>query len=1026
MPDQFTWNQFKSGWIPSDDDTNGRKDGCLQMDNVELDKNGALSMVGGTTVLGSAYTYNAHTLYSLSKGIFRFDYLADANGGIFRNGSSIATGGDSLNAAFSVAYNYVIAASGTTRVKDTGSGSVVNLGILASNAAVSVTGGGATYTPALSITSTVDLRNSATFMTKAGTVITTTNPDNAVVQSYVTNGPIDWSSKNSLFVDPARSTDILGGQSFGTLKFYGFSGVYTNPPFKSVTIDILLEQPNASGDQVTNYFRAQIDTSNAIYTVRANLIPAFGIPNFGPSVQTFGPAIPVNYLFSAGFSSDLPINVTRGDFIRYGTSSAGWNTVYGFRVSVATNGPVVCSMNFPEWFQGGLIGDYQWMQINVNANGSYVGKSTISPISVAKTLNNEIPLIQSSFSVSGDPQINQTWTFRRGGGLDQWYRVKVLTSSYTSAFYDEVSDDDALTLGITFDPSLISAASTGFSQKIYDIIGPIEGRWFYFTGTFMYPSDINDPDLVQPQLAVALQAGRTGSSEIYFWARRIADNSILVGTSTDIHILTGTFVTLPDGTVDIFYRSLGCAHPPVTNDATTAIDGRVIYLATDGWRSIDSSGASTLLVSPNTDRLYRGQTCYGYGGILTGSLPATNIRYPVIYTKNKLWCSIYNRSRIEVLDPIREYWRPMGYSFGAPTAMCPTQDGQILAFFGDSTHGDNKLRIIDYQPSRLIDGTTNQPVAILSPIFTGGTPDQRKDFYTLTIKISTGGSNLSVTVFDDTGTSHAVGTINITGGTQIVTLPISQNIVLSRSFQFLLSGTCADLTLQEMVLYYDTRPIPLTFVRIYNTNFGNSSKKRVRVWPLVIDTRGGTATFQPFVDGTPVATTDLASNSPIGSNDGKTTLNTFYKTDVFGIDYGGTITADAPSNPFEFFGMMAPDIVQVLPIARQFDQVGPEELFRYGKIKQFEIRVLPYGTSIPWTMYFNDNSTKTGSITCVSGQESSYMIGLPQGAGGSIVRVEFGPTSFNFHRFYVRLQVMKSGRDTDMEWITIPDPAAGE
>jgi hypothetical protein len=124
--------------------------------------------------------------------------------------------------------------------------------------------------------------------------------------------------------------------------------------------------------------------------------------------------------------------------------------------------------------------------------------------------------------------------------------------------------------------------------------------------------------------------------------------------------------------------------------------------------------------------------------------------------------------------------------------------------------------------------------------------------------------------------------------------------------------------------------------------------------------------------------------------------------------------------------ILQPDIVQVLPIARQFDQVGPEELFRYGRVKQIELRVLAFGTTIPYVMYFNDNSVSSGNLTVPNGEETTVAVGLPMGNSGSIVRVVFGPTSFDFHRFYLRAQVMKSGRDTDLEWVTIPDPQAGE
>jgi len=242
-------------------------------------------------------------------------------------------------------------------------------------------------------------------------------------------------------------------------------------------------------------------------------------------------------------------------------------------------------------------------------------------------------------------------------------------------------------------------------------------------------------------------------------------------------------------------------------------------------------------------------------------------------------------------------------------------------------------------------------------------------------------------------------------------------IARSKWFSFSATGTFSSLTIDDFNLFFDTRPIPLTFVRLYNSNFGNASKKRLRVWPHIIDTTGNNVTFTPINDNTAGTTTTLNTTD-------KTTTLVFYKTDVFAVDYGATLYC--ASGTFEYWGAIDPDIVQILPIARQFDQVGPEELFRYGRIKQIELRVLAFGTSIPYTMYFSDNNVSNGNLAVPSGQETTVAVGLPMGNSGSIVRVVFGPTSFNFHRFYLRVQVMKSGRDTDLEWVTLPDPQGGE
>jgi hypothetical protein len=618
-----------------------------------------------------------------------------------------------------------------------------------------------------------------------------------------------------------------------------------------------------------------------------------------------------------------------------------------------------------------------------------------------------------------DSSANEVWIFRRGGNLQQWYRVLRILGTGGVPVNDYLSDIDAIDLDIIYNINLISVQA--IPEKICDIVGPIEGRWYYFTTNFMYPSDINCPDLVDSSIAVRT----TGTnSEVFLWARKISDAAVLCGTSIDIYLLTGTFQTLPDFTVDIYYRSTGCKYPPITADCT-AFEGAAYYLAADGWRIATPSaysqtyggGVNSTLVSPNIDRLYQGVACYGYNPPNLNIQPGT-ARFPVLIAKNKLWCCITNQHRIEVFDFTRKYWRVVNYGAarGDVTAITNTQDGNVLAFFG----GDNHLRIIDNEKLPLmIDGTDNQTINMLSPVFDGPPeapmPRNRKDLYTFKARFASQSSYLSVYAVDAKGVQTYLGAIAGPGDVPTEQyLDISGKIPISKTFQIYATGNFSAFNLTDWSVEFDARPSPLTFLRLYNTNFGSASKKRVRVWPQVIDTLGNNATFTPYVDNSPAASTVLNSID-------KTTLLTFFKSDVFGIDYGATISG----GPFEFWESVNPDVVQILPIARQYDQVGPHEFFRYGRIKQFEIRLLPFGPGatslLPWKFLFNDNTLLTGNITVTNNEEHSYFIGVPKGTAGTIIRIEFGPTAYNFHRYYVRMQVLPSGQDTELQWVDLPE-----
>lgn len=970
QPDQFTWNDFSGGWQPSSDDVNGPKNALLQMDNVELDKNGALTLAGATSVIRT-YSHNATDLYSNMVGGTRHDYVADDSGVVSRDASGIISGGDTTVTAFGQAFDFTLIASGTQRKKDSGS-AIVNLGI---------------GTPASA---------PVAFFSSLGPFIVLKQSYTAAATSVKLAQQLA-AGGTMAFVDNA---DI-------TFELFGAGAILVTLTPTSVPVDMTALSNTASqGTDSTDNDILYVP----LFYAATNTVPLTNLTSitfaFWLDAATDNPSDYFEWTWkNDGTMGNIP-TPRRSDFTRYGSGSMGWEAVqvYAFLFTASDVTAPFKFLTEPRFYgglKGSLDGTYQWMQVNVSTNsGQFISKSGASALSTPLTV--QMGSVQITATTPTDSQIDQAWIYRRGGNLGQWYRTLVVTSPWSGVgFIDTLSDEDALTLGITFDPTLLPVDSAHLTDQILDIVGPVEGRWFYFTTNFMYPSDINDPDLVAPTLGIRT----TGSnSEIFLRAKLIAANAIIVLTSKDAYLLTGTFVTLPDGTVDIYYQSLGCKYPAISRDATSK-EGIIFYLAADGWRSLDSNGTSQFLVNTQTDRLYRGITAYGYS-VNTKIAPGTQ-RFPITLALNKLWCGIHGQARIEVLDTIRGYWRPVSIGEGDCTALCSTQDGQVLGFFAS----DKSLRLLDYQA-----GTSSQVVNILSPVFDNGTPRQRKDQYTLKIRANTGEVALTIKIIDETQTTHTIGTVT-TSSLLETDLDVSQIVAIITTFQFVLTGTFTALQIDDISLYFDTRPIPLTFIRIYNQNFGNASKKRLRVWPLMIDSQGKNVTFQAINDNSNGAVSTL--NTP-----DKTTELVYYKTDIFAKDYGATLYC--PSGTFEFWGMMSPDIVQVLPIARQFDQLGPEELFRYGRIKQMEIRVLTFGTQLSYTIYFNDNSVISNIIPTLNGQEASYFVIIPQGVSGSIVRIELGPTGYDFHRFYIRLQVYKTGRDTELEWVTIPDPTEGQ
>lgn len=1077
----FSINDFTAGWIPCEDPVNGRKNGLLQMDNLELDTNGALSLAGGTAVKQSGFPANAHTLYSGLVNGARADYALLTDGSIYRNNTSIGSGGDATNGAFGSAFNFTLIASGNKRLKDDGT-TVSNLGIGAPSTALTIA-----YSTSNSPYAILgDVTNNTIVPTGYGSssvigsyVQMTANAGGQwILQTYGGGGPYNLNQMVGVSSDIGYATDE------DYIQIVGYTPIVAG---RSLNVDVLLVAGNSAGDVVSDYYTYQIGELSAIS-------------------------------YSA-IDGSFTWRMRRKDFIRVGTGSQDWSTVYGFRISYSggaasevvnilgngTSSPVMYMIGG----DNAQNGQYQYVQVNVYNTGSYNAKSVAGPVS--KVINLDMGQTLVTPYVTGiDSQVNEIWIYRRGGDLNEYYRVKTFVKSGSwgsPSGYDTFSDADAIALNIKLNLNLISIDSSSVSDKIYEIIGPVNNRWLYFTTNYLYPSEPGNPDLVDSSIAIRI----TGSnSELFLWARQVSDNTILVATNLGMYTFSGTFSTFPDQTIDAYYRPIKCKFPAITCDAEV-FSGSVYYLSNDGWRLFSLDGSNPSLVSPNLDKLYRGETVGAYVGPNLKVVPRS-VRFPLVIAKNKMFCFItgLGTPRIEVYDFIRQYWRPVLYGLGDVTAACSTQDGQVLAFFADK-----KTREIGLSSSKLIDATTKQLVAIKTMVFDGGTPLNRKDSSSLKIRLSNSDNTTLSVIVDGSATINAAGTAtaNTVVTQQNFDLSAIPNVAICKTYQLSISATVNAFLLDDININYDLRPEQRHFIRVQSTNYGivsrkrlysipfqidslsnnvtltpyvdnvaqtplivNSSykksydyqfplvagevvrgidyeytlhstglfeffgfsepknievypegqlsyiipvnnfgtpnKKRLRVWPFVLSslTNGNLVTFTPIVDGVTQTPTIFTVY-----ND-KRTYFYFFKTDVFGVDYSGSFSS---VYPFEVNQIMNPDIVQVLPIARRFDQLGPEEFFRYGKLKQIELRVLAYGVSIPYTIYFNDTTIETGAFTTTYGKEDSYYIMVPKGTSGRIVRVELGPTDFDFHRFYMRFLVTRSGRDTDLEWIQI-------
>ena len=965
---------FSKGWLPCDDPISGRKDGLLKMDNMELDSNGGLSLQGGTSVIVGPYLSAPHTLFSRLINGAKHNYAATSDGKVYRDSDTIVNSGDNTNAGFGTAFNFTLIGSGNARVKDTGSGTPINLGISPPAAAPAVS-----YDPttqqgriciAHNISTSVVCPTGSFTLDGTGTIIQGEADDNGtlILQTYYTAPvPVD-----------ATNFGNCGGQTND--DFIVLTGYFnpdlldsTNP--RSLTLDILLSAGDSAGHQITDYYTYTVTDITAL-------------PFIGPTV--------------------FQLQVPRSSFSRIGAGKQTWSTVYGFRITMenGVNEEILWIFGDSEfnpniYMVGGSAtqnGSYEYAQMDVNNTGSYLAKSVLGPASDIVTVT--FGQVKITPNIPVDPQCNEVWIFKSGGSLDQWYRIAKITSNYNQPFFDTLSDSDAETLDITVNLNLISVKD--IPDKIFDIVGPINGRWYYFTTNFMYPSDVNNPDLVDASEAIRICGS---SSELFMWARIVNASTVLVGTSLDIYQLSGTFETLPDNTIDMYYLPLGVKYPPITCDVDT-YGGSAFYLASDGWRMLNGSGQAAFvgnqnntLVSPNLDRLYRGETCSDYEPPNIQQLPRS-FRMPVVVAKNKLWCFIQTatQSRIEIYDFIRQYWRPSNYGKGPVSAATKTQDGQVIAAYTD----DLKLRAIDIQSSKLIDGSIQQPMLIKTMVFDGDIPRQRKDSSTLKIK-STNTVAIPITLIVDSGTQ--IGTL--LGFTSVNSIPTDFAFDLSsptcqgypislvnlvKTYQVVLGGINeSNAIINNISITFDPRPEQRSFIRVQAQNYGTGARKRFYTLSFQIDTLGNDVVFTPTVDG--------VSKSPLTVNStSKRTFNYNFPATasdiLIGTDYEYTLQCE--TGLFEFFGFqMQPKQIEAFPEPIRWFTIP---VTNFGKPQRKRVRNWPFvintlGHDVTFTPLVDGSAGTAVTLNC--SDKKTYQYSAP----ADLVGVDWSGTFSGSNQF---------------------------
>lgn len=1063
----LTIERFNSGWVPSDDEYNGRPDGLLVMENLKLDELGVLSLTNGVVgINGGDLGQPPNAIYSKTFDDRKFRFASLPSGQVKYDGygywQDLFTGSSSSRCSFSSGLGHVFMFHGSQMKKFEKGGSLTNI---------------TPESPTTAPTVEEGYRGHFHFLTNDPTEFTLLTGSNL---TYTTEG-LEFDTAEAAGVihkyvpTPQDSLAMDNGQR-GTLGDSFMTWIFADKPENIQKVQIIVYLSDQT-EPLTDYY---------VYSFSGSML------NKGTDTWT-------------------GISIRRWDFTKVGAEeNTGWDKVYGIRFAFETSGVTHIKLikqgaQFAGSITNPLTGKYEYIQVNVSYNGYYHAKSVRSPISdPIEVINGKIVITPVP---SSDPQVNEYWIFRRDATwrddviprgeprkLDKFYRVAVRFD--TSPFEDTVSDDDAILEGITYFDGLESIMNAGAEIKMATNIW--NNRMVYITERDVLFSDEFDPGLFCPLWNVRLSG--TGT-EKNLWIKATSMNQILVGTTEDIYEITGTGALLPDGTLDIRITPVGTGFPPI-HESAVVYESSVIYVAEDGVRVI--GGGNYKKLSSDLDMLYYGQHRY--------ETPPINVKlyntgfYGLAVAKDKLYFLVEHTDgtrSVLVYEFKYNHWRRW---LTSPYSIYAEEDGTLILGYGGVSN--NYVRYVHPYTWTEENNPPNgvQPFRLITTYNHNGQPRNRKDVFTL--KVTADSANYPVNIYlSKDGAPHQLIATVAFNGKQTKAFTISDKVPLGFRYSFRVEGYSNYFKLYEFTIEYEPLPEQLTYFHLGPTNFGTACRKRIASLPIVIDPLNGTVTMKvwldgnlygtqyitntqkftypfyisddrPFVDldftlesstpfefyeiakdgfiveklptptkylkisslftdgikrrvrtipilmdtrsGTVTAKTHIdgvLNNIMTFDSDTKRTFFYYYNNDAIGVDYELELQSETP---FEFYNLGNIEVVEVFPMFKLFDQVGPIELRKLGRLIGIRVGIDPLqNTSIPYRI-ITDDIVYDGSITVAPNTYSTYEVPyLPKTLKGSIARITLGPTATPFHRYFIELYATLTGNDTEVQVIRL-------
>ncbi len=891
----LTREQFVSGWTPCVDPTNGSPDGLVRMDNCKLDKLGALTLSRGFANVSPLFPGFVHSLWARQITNVKHRFVGISTGDVLHDngsntyGDTILTGGNPARARFAGILGSVFVASGGKKKKFDGT-TTWNWGVETPTSEVGCV---------INNQPTFDVSNAD----GGGNFSTWSAPEGQNLVNSSTYAQADTDS------DTLR---VILASNYGTKDFTAWPGgaLSTNDDTFSMVVRI---------GETTNLERVRIEfLLGAVSDLATGNAQDYYWFEWVHDVS--------NVEFVEGVNAYTKLTAKRSAFQKQGTDNdLTWANVGAVRVtfifSSATEANLVEHLEWSGSSKGPLNTPTDYVQINVRDNGVYLAKSGISTLfSQQRACSNASATITPV--ATSDPQVTHQWFFRRGGTILTFSRVGVLNISsgiYTStdgttqslsggAFEDTCPDSAIQLLNILANINTTSMAD--LADEIFSIVDEAYfERLICVTQTEVWLSERLNPDAIEFRLKIS-----GDKTESLFWITKVADTQLAIGTSKDRYVLNGRLISLPDFTLDAQIASVGEKHPPIGLEF--ALDsGSIIYLASDGIRI--TRGNSSELLSSNLNLLFRDEACFGIQPvqIFTNALAV----YPITIYKGQVLASLPlgdGSRQLIIYDLLLKYWRLWECN---PICLYVEEDGTLLGGFGTPT---------DYYVKELDTGDTidtvggtgqSQRVFIQTVWDANQQPRNRKDGFTLKLKLDTGNQDVQIYLSGDNGGFVFIGTVSPNGLTDIsldIFAPLTE--IHGLAFRYALRITSdrvlRTFNLAGFSIEYAERPEQLTALRLLPTNLGSYSRKRFTNFAFVIDTLGNSVEFEPSIDLLNVESVETFIHL------GKLTYIYYFHEEQEGTDIGGLIRAVGSENTsypgvFEYYGINLEEIVsEKLPV----------------------------------------------------------------------------------------------------------------